>query len=87
MPLFQYKAMSSDQRRVSGAVTADSPRDARDQIRSRGLIVEHVEEEHKTAARRFSFQLPWQTMLVSQIIRELSTLSHAGIPLGDFGYG
>ena len=83
MPLFQYKAMSAEQQRVSGVVTADSPRDARDQLRVRGLIVEQVTEEQSRATKKSLFQAPWQKSQVSQIIRELSTLSHAGIPLGD----
>ncbi len=83
MPLFQYSATSASQQRVSGVVTADSPRDARDQLRNRGLVVEQVQEEQSRSEKRSLMQRPWQNSQVSQIIRELSTLSHAGIPLAD----
>ncbi len=83
MPLFQYSAVGPDHRRVHGVLTADSPRDARDQLRSRGLTVENVGEDQP---RQRSIAISWSPgskARVSQIIRELSTLSHAGIPLAD----
>jgi general secretion pathway protein F len=54
VPVFAYKAAGDDRRSVSGTLTADSPRQARDLLRARGLRIEQVTEQR--ARRATSFQ-------------------------------
>ena len=83
MAVFAYRAMDEAETEVDGVVVAETPRQARDQLRDRGLTVETVTER---SARR---SLTWwqrrmahrQTPKVSDFIRELSTLLGVGVPL------
>ena len=86
MAVFAYKAFDPAAGAVSGMVVADTPRDARDSLRARGLTVQEV------APSRASFggrrRLPFATAgrrgtstKVVSFIRELSTLLGVGIPL------
>ncbi len=83
MPLYRYTASNGETRKVSGTLAADSPRQAREQLRELGLLAEHVAEQatdDESARSLFRIRRPNQ---VSMVIRELSTLTHAGIPLSD----
>ncbi|MBI1335794.1 MAG: hypothetical protein GC164_02400 [Phycisphaera sp.] len=68
---------------MKGTITADSPRQARDQLRARGLVVREVIEQKATAG-----QSPWSRYLwrrlasqTTTLLQEMSTLLAAGIPL------
>ncbi len=83
MAVFSYKANGPQGTETSGVLTADTPRQARDLLRARGLSVQEV------AARRAaltdgslasSFRRRHTAKVVS-FIRELSTLLAVGIPL------
>jgi type II secretory pathway component PulF len=83
MTVFAYKAASTGTPLVAGTITADSPRQARDQLRSRGLVVHEISSQAVT--RRFNW---WPLVRrgrhaakVASTIRELATLLGAGIPL------
>jgi general secretion pathway protein F len=83
MPIFAYRGLATDQRSTSGSVSADSPRQARDELRSRGIQVEWLAPQAEAASWSiFSFwryrnaQSQWT--LASN---ELSMLLRAGIPL------
>lgn len=83
MAVFAYKAIGPDAAAVSGVIVADSPRAARDSLRSRGLTVHDVAPG--TSSRtgkhsRFRSASRSSPQLVS-FIRELSTLLGVGIPL------
>ena len=43
MAVFEYKAMDLDATSVAGTIVADSPRQARDILRDRGLTITRVE--------------------------------------------
>ncbi len=73
--------MDTDTSVVAGTVVADTPRQARDQLRERGLTITHVEP---AAARRAHGGRGVRGRRGSQVvafIRQLQTLLGAGIPL------
>ncbi len=86
MAVYLYTASSPGSARaapIRGTITADSPRQARDQLRAQGLAIRDVVEQstrrrtnaldHYLAAR--------QTGRVTALLQEMSTLLAAGIPL------
>ncbi len=85
MPVFSYTARNNRQARVRGAITADSPRQARQLLRSRALVIEQLAAE--SAASRFGFS--WLTRKragkarVAEVLRELATLLSVGVNLLD----
>lgn len=84
MAVFTYKALA-DQTSETGTIIADTARAARDQLRARGLIIEHVHESSPQsgrsprASRRFFRRIT--SGGVTTILRELSTLLAVGVPL------
>lgn len=68
---------------IRGTVTADSPRQARDQLRAKGLAVREVAEQ-KAGGRRGWLDRYFtgrQTGKVTGLFQEMATLLTAGIPL------
>lgn len=84
MPIYSYKAATDQLAFVQGAIAADSPRQARDQLRRRGLSIESLREESNANRRRGWLRRTgrYESQLVPAI-RELSTLLSASIPLAD----
>ena len=84
MPLYTYIAIDLDGRETSGTLVADSPRQLREELREQRLIAHQVSEQSAASgadrAPAFGIRRPNR---VSMLIRELSTLTHAGIPLTD----
>jgi type II secretory pathway component PulF len=86
--VFTYKAFSADADSVSGMIIADTPRDARDSLRARGLTVQEVVPRR---GARSPTAAGWRTLLrpasrgtsaqVLSFIRELATLLGVGVPL------
>ncbi len=83
MAVFTYKALDGRSAALSGVISADSPRSARDKLRMRGLSVQDVQLLDKT-----SHEIPGLHLLFRQspatttlCIRELSTLLGIGMPL------
>jgi general secretion pathway protein F len=83
MPVFTYKAVDMDESPVAGTLTADTPRQARDVLRGRGLLITQVAALAKETSR-------WPALArrgrraqgeVIAFIRETATLLQAGIPL------
>ena len=68
---------------IRGTITADSPRQARDQLRGRGLAVRDVTEQRPGAQSgwRARYLAGRQNGKVTGLLQELSTLLGAGIPL------
>jgi type II secretory pathway component PulF len=83
MAVFAYKATDADASMLSGTILADTPRQARDLLRAKGLRVQQVNE------RSTERQLSWlQRRLAKRhgqkllsFVRELATLLSVGIPL------
>jgi len=85
MPVFAYKALSTNASAVSGLIVADTPRDARDSLRAKGLTVEKVSPRASDATggvpRLLRRGARGDAARVNGFIRELSTLLGVGIPL------
>lgn len=81
MEAFDYKALDSAGKSVSGIVQAESARQARIQLRSRGLLPAHLEKVH---ARQRASQV-WARGLsaaeLSLVTRQLATLLGSGLTL------
>lgn len=82
MSLYAYQAVNEASVAVEGTISADSPRAARDLLRSRGLIVEAITspQERDVLRWRFYRRRKFGNKRV-EAIRELSTLLASGIPL------
>src|SRR3954452_23073678 len=83
MAVFAYKAVAGDASAVSGLIVADTPRDARDTLRARGLTVEEVAPRAAGGKGAWSWRGGGRgdAARVTSFIRELSTLLGVGIPL------
>ena len=85
MAVYQYSALDEAQKPKSGTVVADTPRQAREQLRSLRLrVVEMSEQQSARQHGRLSFTRPrhFSTQMTTAA-RELATLLQAGIPLLD----
>lgn len=69
---------------IRGSIAADTPRQARDQLRARGLRVEEIHSQSVAGRRVWLLARTgrYEAKLVP-VVRELSTLLSAAIPLSD----
>jgi len=83
MTVYQYSAVDRQRGKVTGTVTADTPRSARDQIRSRGLVVQRLEpSREKSSPGWLEYWLDKrQEPKLVDFVSELATLLAVGIPL------
>ena len=87
MAVYAYTATDADASTARGVLTADSPRQARDLLRERGLAVQEVREQTNRGTRAGRFgtsSLGWRRVSgvrVTGFVRELSTLLGVGTPL------
>ena len=58
MAIFKYQALDPDRSAVNGSIAADSPRQARDLLRARGLRV-RVVSEHRGARQATDWSRFW----------------------------
>ena len=85
MALFDYRAMDDSGAAVAGTIVAETPRQARDQLRRQGLSIEHVTAVGNQRMPWLAV-LPWRrrsSVAVVTVIRELSTLLAVGVTLAD----
>ena len=81
MPVFKYQAVDLDRSEIAGSLIADTSRQARDQLRSKGLrILDIAEVKDKKSASQLFAKKTSQAEVIN-FIRELATLLSAGIPL------
>jgi type II secretory pathway component PulF len=82
MAVFTYRALNGQASAIDGTIASDTARAARDILRSRGLTVESLTA---TSAGTRNFRLPCRRHRHAakrvSMVRELSTLLAAGIPL------
>ena len=84
MPVYSYRAMDTREAVKTGTVAADTARQARDQLRTRGFIVHSIEEHKPSAGFLKSLRRrPVRTATLASTIRELATLLSVGISLLD----
>jgi len=83
MSTFRYKAYSASGAAVSGAVEADSERQALLLLKNRGLMPREVQEEGVTdnVSTSFSFQRGIPAVELSLFTRRLATLTASSVPL------
>lgn len=81
MAVFAYKALDASAARIRGVLTADTPRQARDALRSRGLTVEQIVARAASRSARAPRVSAHNAAKVVQLVRELAMLLGAGIPL------
>lgn len=83
MPSYEYTALDATGRELRGTLEADTPRQARGQLRERGLtaleVTETAAQERAAGALGFRRGLPGAE--VALIVRQLATLVRAAIPL------
>ena len=84
MGVFNYNAVDANAVSDQGTILADSPRQARDQLRARGLKVRSLVEQRES---RDSWALLTRKRVsqskVAMTIQELSTLLAVGVPLSE----
>jgi type IV pilus assembly protein PilC len=80
MPVFAYKASSPSASLLRGVIVADTPRQARAELRARGLSIEHLAPRRATPTLSLSRRARHRAESLT-FIRELSTLLAVGIPL------
>jgi general secretion pathway protein F len=86
MPVFQYQAIKVGGERTSGVLTADSPRQAREQLRSQDVYVTDLTTAGRSE-RRSTFSLPRfrgrNLRAVSLATRQMATMLGTGLPLTE----
>lgn len=84
MPVYSYRAIDARELSVVGTIAADTPRKARDQLRTRGLLVELIEErsDNRNSLNRF-WRRRARPAALAITIREIATLLSVGITLVD----
>jgi type II secretory pathway component PulF len=85
MGVFTYKAIDGLRSQIDGTIAADTPRQAREVLRARGLKVQEIGDLGNLASAsmfRWKAKGYYSTQLATAI-RELATLLSAGIPLLD----
>ncbi len=87
MPVYAYTASpaaNTSSSPVRGTIVADSPRQARDQLRAQGLSIRDVAEQAAARASwRDRYLVGRQVAKVTGLLQEMATLLAAGIPLMD----
>ena len=82
MAVYAYSAVGAGGR-ISGTISADSPRTARDQLRAQGLSVREMTEQRAGSRRGrvARYLASRQSGRVTGLLQEMATLLAAGIPL------
>ncbi|MDR9860635.1 MULTISPECIES: type II secretion system inner membrane protein GspF [Pseudomonas] len=85
MPAFDYQAQDRNGRRIRGSQEAESPRQARQLLRDRGLMTTHLREARrvKNPAGRFTSNARLSASELALVTRQLSTLIQASLPLEE----
>ena len=83
MTVFTYQAWNTASETISGNIAADSPREAREKLRSQGLMVESIVEQKVKSPSKWNLpERPGRyASQVASAVRDLSTLLSTGIGL------
>ncbi len=82
MPIYQYIGVDSSSKATRGVISASSSREARDQLRQLGLIIQRVEENViARPGHRVRFWNRASRAELPQLTRELSTLLAVGVSM------
>ena len=86
MAVFHYTGVKADSTVVRDTASADTPRQARDQLRAEGVRVKKIVETNATKAKtKNPFSLPLRSFRIqwATAIHEMAMMLHAGIPILD----
>ena len=85
MAVFAYRAMDTESADTNGVIVADTPFQARQQLRSRGLTVRRIQQQSRDSSRSYTtgWLLRRQSYRVEGFVSELATLLSVGMPLLD----
>ncbi|MCU0915144.1 MAG: type II secretion system F family protein [Planctomycetes bacterium] len=86
MPRFQYKAIAGDGKAVKGTITAESPYDARKQLRARSMHPSSITELSSGAAEQRALLAGRRGISKAQLTdftKQLATLLNSGIKLTE----
>jgi general secretion pathway protein F len=78
---FQYQALDASGRKVSGVVEADTARQARGQLRAKGLLPSVVGEVRARERARRTWARGLSAAVLSLITRQLATLLESGLTI------
>jgi len=81
MEAFNYKALDASGRQVSGVIQADTARQARLQLRIKGLLPAQVEKVHARARANQVWARGLSAADLSMVTRQLATLLSSGLTL------
>lgn len=81
MEAFQYQALDAAGRTVSGVVQADTPRQARTQLRAQGLLPVEVSQVHARARASVVWARGISATELSLLTRQMATLLDSGLTL------
>lgn len=85
MPAFDYQAQDRNGRKVRGSQEAESPKQARQLLRERGLMPTHLQAAKgaKNSTNRFTSSARLSASELALVTRQLSTLIQASLPLEE----
>ncbi len=86
MPAFEYTALDSSGREKRGVIEGDSPRAARQQLRTKGfdpLAINQVKERGEKTSVQSLFSRGFSSTDLALFTRQLSTLVRSGTPLEE----
>lgn len=86
MPAYEYRALNAKGREEKGLIEGDSPRQARQMLRDRGLnplLVEPVSENTAVQSSPFQSRGSISSTELSLFTRQLATLVRSGLPLDE----
>jgi general secretion pathway protein F len=78
---FQYQALDANGRKVSGVVEADTARQARGQLRAKGLLPSVVGEVRARERARRTWARGLSAAVLSLVTRQLATLLESGLTI------
>jgi general secretion pathway protein F len=81
MEAFQYQALDATGRTVSGILQADTPRQARSQLRAQGLLPSVVDQVHARERARQVWARGISSAELSLVTRQMATLLDSGLTM------
>jgi len=81
MEAFQYQALDATGRMVSGVLQADTPRQARNQLRAQGLLPSAVDQVHARERARQVWARGISAAELSLVTRQMATLLDSGLTM------
>ena len=85
MPVYTYKAIDLDASAVAGELAADTPRQARETLRARGLTIEEAQEEIQQVvegvlAARAVHEVAERMQVEMPICQQIYRILYEGVP-------